>query len=48
MSNKNDSDENYSVIDLPKWAKTGYSDLTDEDIRSNGKRPKRELYRMDC
>ena len=32
MSNKNDSDENYSVIDLPKWAKTGYSDLTDEDI----------------
>lgn len=34
MSNKNDSDENYSVIDLPKWAKTGYSDLTDEDIES--------------
>lgn len=34
MSNKNDSDENYSVIDLPKWAKTGYSDLTDEDIEA--------------
>lgn len=34
MSNKNDSDESYSVIDLPKWAKTGYSDLTDEDIEA--------------
>jgi hypothetical protein len=34
MSNKKDSDENYSVIDLPKWAKTGYSDLTDEDIEA--------------
>lgn len=34
MANKNDSDENYSVIDLPKWAKTGYSDLTDEDIEA--------------
>lgn len=34
MANKNDSDENYSVIDLPKWAKTGYSDLTDEDVEA--------------
>lgn len=34
MSNKNDSDENYAVIDLPKWAKTGYSDLTDEDVEA--------------